>query len=111
MSILSFIFGKGEKQSAIGKQVCLRAEEFVVSFGKKYKGLDYSLQSLMVIDHLLDDYSPRWEKLSTEEQNEILTNASCYILWIAQQQYGGKFYWSEQHRQPVLVIGEPDYRL
>ena len=110
MGILSFIFGKNDNQSAIGKQVKLRAEEFVVSYGEKYKGLDYSVQSLTELDYLLGELKS-WVDLSDDERNGIITNAASYILWVAKQQYNSIFYWSEKHAQPVLVIGEPDYRI
>jgi hypothetical protein len=111
MNILSFLFSKKGRPSAIGKQVKLRAEEFIISYGEHYKGLDYSQQSLIVLDRLLDDYSQQWKDLSSEKKNEVVTNASSYILWVACRQYGGNFYWSEEEQQPVLVIGEPDYRV
>ena len=111
MGILSFLLGKSNKQSAIKIQIRMRAEEFVVTYGERYKGLDYSQQSLVVIDRLLSEYTNDWKDMSIESQSELLTNASSYILWIAHQQYNGNFYWSEQYLQPVLVIGEPDYRI
>jgi hypothetical protein len=111
MNILSFLFGEKNGLSAVGKQVTLRAEEFVINYGEHYKGLDYSQQSLIVLDRLLDDYSQQWGNFPDEKKNEITTNASSYILWVASQQYGGNYYWSEEHVQPVLVIGEPDYRI
>lgn len=110
MGLFSAFFGKS-KESAIGKQIKLRAEEFVITYGNQYKGLDYSQQSLTVLDRLLVSFREIWNDMSDDDKTEVLTNISSYMLWVAKTQYNGNFYWSEKHAQPVLVIGEPDYRV
>lgn len=111
MGLFSSIFGNRREQSAIGKQIKLRAEEFVITYGVHYKGLDYSVQSINVLDRLLCDITPNWGEMSADIKHEVITNASSYVLWVIKQQCGGSFYWSEQRLQPVLVIGEPNYRV
>jgi hypothetical protein len=43
-------------------------------------------------------------------------NALCelmgsYILYVGYTEHGGKFYWSDKNDQPVLVVGEPHFKL
>ncbi|MOA16306.1 hypothetical protein D3C78_1365140 [compost metagenome] len=37
--------------------------------------------------------------------------AGCYIFEVARRNYGGKYYWVQESKQPVLVTGEPDFSI
>ena len=55
-----------------------------------------------------------------EASAQVLTPASkealiellgCYILEVGFRQHGGRFSWYEERKQPVLVVGEPEFTL
>lgn len=45
---------------------------------------------------------------SREALIEVL---GCYILEVGFRQHGGRFSWYEERKQPVLVVGKPEFTL
>jgi hypothetical protein len=71
--------------------------------------LDFSEESLKVIDTILDQTHKH--RTTPEKEKWIASMTGAYIFQVAFNQYGGKFYWDEAHKQPVLVTGEPDFEI
>lgn len=92
------------------------ADSFTKNFGENpifpfiNKGsFDYSIESLTVVDRLLEelsDYEP--------DEDAIYNTASmvgCYVFETARKNYGGEYFWIQEEQQPVLVAGLPDFQV
>lgn len=74
-------------------------------------GLDFSEASLTVVEDMLAE-AAAWANDMTQGQIRTLTqDFGCYILEVAHRTFGGKFYWFDERDQPVLVVGEPEFRV
>lgn len=69
--------------------------------------LDYSIESLKLVDEHLDEMS------DFVFDEDIMYNAAsmieCYIFETARRSCGGNYYWVEKEQQPILIAGEPDF--
>jgi len=73
--------------------------------------LDYSEASLAVLEEILEK-AAGWEDEMTPEQLQNFAQAcGCYVLEVGRREFGGRYCWHEQREQPVLVVGEPDFRV
>jgi len=73
--------------------------------------LDYSVASLVVVDELLDRLAEYVPEMTPEQVQVIASDFGCYALEVARKANGGVFRWFESRRQPVLVVGEPDFKV
>jgi hypothetical protein len=73
--------------------------------------LDYSEASLAVVDEILEEVASDVEEMTPEQTECLVQDFGCYILEVARRQFGGRYYWFEQRDQPVLVVGEPSFRV
>lgn len=84
------------------------AEAYVDNF-KKLGNLDYSIGSLKIVDEQLDDLS--CYDLNEEEIYNICSMIGCYVFETARKNYGGTYYWLEKEKEPILIAGEPDFKV
>jgi hypothetical protein len=70
--------------------------------------LDYSEMSLIVVEEMLGEIA-----VSGPDANEggLVTTFGSYILEVGRRTFGGKYSWYEKGNQPVLVVGEPNFRI
>lgn len=82
------------------------AESFTRNFSNK-GNFDYSLESLMKVDDLLDELS----KFELDENNlySVSSMVGSYIFEVARRNYGGEYYWIQESEQPILVTGKTDF--
>jgi len=93
-------------------EITRMAEETVELFQDRAGGsLDFSEESLQAVEELLDDVSDYYPDFSSEQAQRIVRLFGCYILEVAQRAFGGQYFWYDERDQPVLVVGEPDYRI
>lgn len=69
--------------------------------------LDYSEKSITVVEMILSEMAEKSLLLSEEKITMITQEYGCYVLFTAHKLYGGELYWSGEHEQPMLIIGEP----
>ena len=98
------------------EDIICTADSFTKNFGEdpifpfiKKGSFDYSVESLKVVDQLL-------EELSSYEPDEdgicnLASMVGCYIFETARKNYGGEYYWIEKEQQPVLIAGLPDLQI
>lgn len=82
------------------------AEAYIKNF-KSLGNLDYSIESLKLVDEQLDEISD-----FVFDEDDIYNACSmigCYIFETARRNYGGTYYWLEKEQQPILIAGEPDF--
>jgi hypothetical protein len=75
------------------------------------KALDYSEASLGALEELLAEAGRYASELPEETAHALIQIAGSYILEVAFRAHGGTFYWHDGRDQPVLVVGEPSYRV
>lgn len=73
--------------------------------------LDFSESSLTVIEEMIDELSAFSEEMAPEERETITQDLGCYILEVARREFSGRYAWFEQRDQPVLIVGEPAFRV
>jgi len=73
--------------------------------------LDYSEASLAVVEKILEA-SPEWlDELTPEQVANLIQDFGCYILEVGRREFGGRYFWHDGREQPVLVVGEPAFRV
>jgi hypothetical protein len=96
----------------LSEQIADRAEEATVRFRDHAAGeLDFSEASLDVVEAILDEAVEFLEELSPEQVEGLIQDFGCYIHEVARRAHGGTYYWLERRDQPILVVGEPEYRI
>lgn len=88
------------------------SERIVESFNEKYDGaFDYSEDSLVALDELLDNFADFAEQLDEEMKEDLIAQAGSYIFEVARRNFGGKYFWYDQLDQPLLVTGLPNFEI
>jgi hypothetical protein len=73
--------------------------------------LDYSEASLAAVERGLEQAASWDNELNPEQLKNFARAFGCYILEVARRRFGGRYYWSESRDAPVLVVGEPAFRV
>jgi hypothetical protein len=73
--------------------------------------LDFSEASLSVVEEMLEEASAFYEEATQEQRGIVAHEFGCYILEVARREFGGRYSWFTQRDQPVLVVGEPAFRV
>jgi hypothetical protein len=96
----------------LATQIHQKAELAISQFQERAGGkLDYSVKSLEVIDEMLAEASDFVEVMPPEHVNSLVNLMGSYILSVAHKEHGGNFYWHDEKDQPILVVGEPNYKV
>jgi hypothetical protein len=96
----------------LGREIA-RAAEDAVAVCEYLRGAppDYSEASLDAVEEALGQ-AAAWDRELTPEQFQNLARAfGCYVLEVARRQFGGRYSWVEGREAPVLVVGEPAFRV
>jgi hypothetical protein len=72
---------------------------------------DYSVASLAGIEQALEEATGWREELTSEQFENVARAFGCYVLEVSRRQFGGRYCWLEQRGAPVLVVGEPAFRV
>jgi hypothetical protein len=98
--------------SDIAGEVERMASEAVLMCEDRAAGaLDYSRQSLEVVEEMLDEAAAYVADMDAKSLDKLVQYLGCYIFEVARRAHGGKFYWHEERNQPVLAVGEPSFRI
>jgi hypothetical protein len=76
-----------------------------------YGVLDYSEPSLAILDQMAEEVAGYFEDMTTNQRETASQQFGCYILEVGRRQFGGRYAWFEQRNQPVLIVGEPAFRV
>lgn len=98
-----------DKQNNFINDMTKSAEFFVNSSSENFKGLDYSVKSLKVVDNILDEAFDFYTQMDKEQQQNLITTVGSYIFEVARQNFGGKYFWYDKLNQPILVTGQPNF--
>lgn len=73
--------------------------------------LDFSEASLQSVEEMLAEAAEFVEEIPEEDFATLVQNFGCYLMEVGRTEFGGRYYWLRERNQPVLVVGEPDYRV
>lgn len=91
-------------------EILRMAEETVEMAGSRYEAaLDYSEASLELVERILDEAAEFFPDFSEGQAKVLVQRFGCYLLEVARRAFGGDYFWADDHEQPVLVVGEPDF--
>jgi hypothetical protein len=93
------------------KELIQTASFFVEKTSKKFSGLDYSIDSLKVLDEALDEASDFYDDMTEAMQKNLIKTAGSYIFEVARTNFGGSYFWYDQLDQPILVTGQPEFEM
>ncbi len=95
-------------------QYVAQAAEDAVAACEYFRGspLDYSEASLALVEETLAE-AAGWDddELTPEQLQNFARSLGCYVLEVARREFGGRYCWFEQRDAPVLVVGEPAFRV
>lgn len=87
-------------------QIQLNAASAVQQLQGRARGrLDYSPASLQAVEEILAEASG--QLIKPEPREALIEMLGCYILEVGFREFGGKWSWYEERKQPVLIVGEP----
>ncbi|MDR0229364.1 MAG: hypothetical protein LBI72_09910 [Flavobacteriaceae bacterium] len=120
MGVFKFFNKEGQKEVQLGssdieclfsKEIASKAAYFVTSHAERFDELDYSVESLKVVDNILDDIACHYEDIDATILHIIVTLTSSYIFEVAKRNFGGKYYWYEELQQPIFVTSKPHFEV
>lgn len=101
-----------QTMNELGREVEAKAALAVTQFQERAAGkLDYSSESLAIVEEMLAEAAEYADQMGQESVNALVQLMGSYILQVAYQEHGGTFYWHDAEDQPVLVVGEPAFRV
>ena len=96
----------------VTEQISRAAQDAVRTSVARGKGsLDYSEGSLTMAEELLAEAAVWIAELTPGQLSTLIQNFGCYVLEVGRWEFGGRYYWHDNRSQPVLVVGEPDFRV
>ena len=94
------------------QDVARAAASAVTTFGRMGSApLDYSVASLAVVEEILAEVVAIATDPNPDRIEMLVEDFGCYILEVGRKEFGGRFTWFGQREQPVLVVGEPAFRI
>jgi hypothetical protein len=103
---------KDEVQQEFIAAATANAERFVQSAaGRSGNQLDYSEQSLEILDELLGEVAAFRNEMDAALISDLTAQAGSYIFEVARRTYGGTYFWYDALDQPILVTGLPDFEI
>lgn len=99
-------------QDDLTKHIAENAELCSNHFNEEYNGkLDFSLESISVIEEILDEVSNRKKSLQKEERSWLVNIVGSYIFEVGRLNFGGKYYWLPATNEPILITGQPIFAI
>jgi hypothetical protein len=73
--------------------------------------MDYSESSLAVVDDMLAEAAAFAAEITPDQLTTLTQDFGNYVLEVGRREFGGRYFWHDGREQPVLVVGEPAYRV
>lgn len=105
-------FKKKPPVDPLTQEVMDIADRMVKSCASRTRGrLDYSEQSLPLIEELLEEAAGYTARMLEDELKRVVEGFGCYILEVGRRSVGGQYDWHQERDQPVLVVGPPRFEV
>ncbi len=96
----------------IGEQVQHWSAQAIKAYQERAGGqLDYSKKSLEIVEEMLAEAAGYITTKDPAPIRALVERFGSYILETARAEFGGKYGWYDARNQPVLIVGEPEFRL
>jgi hypothetical protein len=79
--------------------------------GRGGSELDYSEPSLEVVEDMLAEAGQWLSEMTPEQVTMLVHDFGCYVVEVGRREFGGRYLWHDGRDQPVLVVGEPTFRV
>jgi hypothetical protein len=73
--------------------------------------LDYTAASLTRVEDMLAEAADFVPDMTPERVATLAQDFGCYILEVGRREFGGRYCWFDKRDLPVLVVGEPRFRV
>jgi hypothetical protein len=73
--------------------------------------LEFSEASLAIVEEMVAEAAAFFAQTAPDQRENTTQNFGCYVLEVGRREFGGRYAWFDQRDQPVLVVGEPDFRV
>lgn len=100
---------RDKRELAFSVEIAGKADELVEAISDRYNGLNYSIESLKVIDKMLEDMADYVNEMPKELVEKMIERSGAYIFEVAKRSFGGRYYWYDDLNQPILVTGQPKF--
>src|SRR5690606_37588944 len=102
---------KQEQLDDFTKDMIKSANFCVESYADKFGKLDFSVNSLKVIDDMLEEASDFYEEMNDNQRQNLINTVGSYVFEVARKNYGGRYFWYDKLNQPILVTGQPEFEV
>lgn len=102
---------KQESLDDFTKDMSKSAEFFANSNSDRSQELDFSVKSLVIVENALEEASDFYEEMNENQKQNLISSAGSYIFEVARRNFGGKYFWYDQLKQPILVTGQPNFEV
>lgn len=99
---------KDSKQFA--KDMEANAQALIKQFAD-VASLDFSVDSLQLLDKIIEDNTTFYKQADKETQRIMIVKIGAYIFEVARLNFGGRYCWYGDLSQPILVTGEPEFKM
>lgn len=101
---------KGPVRHDFCEEVAADADKFV-QYAEQKGGwlLDYSENSIEMVETVIGVLSRDYDRLSSEERSSIVHDCGSYVLEVGRRQFGGRYKFYTERGQVILVVGEPEF--
>jgi hypothetical protein len=73
--------------------------------------MDFSESSLAVVEDMLAEAAAFAAEITPDQLTTLTQDFGNYVLEVGRREFGGRYFWHDGREQPVLVVGEPAYRV
>jgi hypothetical protein len=73
--------------------------------------LDFTEASLSLVEEMLAEAAQYAADLTSGQLTGLAQQFGSYILEVGRREFGGRYLWHDERDQPVLVVGEPAFRV
>ena len=87
------------------------ADMCVARFSNDDEMLDYQPDSLRHLDLLLTEVQNFLDDMHPDQVKFLVSAFGSYLFEVVRRTHGGTYYWYEPEDQPVLILGEPEYKI
>jgi hypothetical protein len=117
MGLFDFLKKNNQKEKTVGaideftQQMIDTSSKCVDRFQGRFIGLNFSVESLKVVDNILEEVSEFKEDMNEGQINNVIQTVGSYIFEVARKNFGGRYFWYDQLNQPILVTGQPNFEI
>lgn len=93
------------------QQMIDTASTCVDRFQGRFAGLNFSVDSLKVVDNILEEVNEFKEDMNEGQINNVIQTVGSYVFEVARRNFSGRYFWYDHLNQPILVTGQPSFEI